>query len=89
MIEFEDGKLKTDWNILNYRIPDGYEKYVIMLAEAYHADSDIKIITRIQKVVRLIYDENVVGGEGLSDHLKKCDEIAEKVFKELNDDKKV
>lgn len=49
----------TDWKSLNHVMPDGWEKYVTMLAEACSADNELKLITRFQKVVRLIHDEQI------------------------------
>lgn len=48
---------KTDWLKLNHDMPDGWEKYVTMLAEACSADNELKLLSRFQKVVRLIHDE--------------------------------
>jgi hypothetical protein len=50
---------ETNWRELNHEIPDGFEKYVIMLCEAGGADNELKVLTRFQKVVRLIHDDKV------------------------------
>jgi hypothetical protein len=50
----------TDWKALDHEIPDGWEKYVVMLAEACSTDNELKLITRFQKVVRLIREQEVV-----------------------------
>lgn len=44
----------TDWKAMNHIIPDGYERFVVMLAEAGSADNELKLITRYQKIVRAI-----------------------------------
>ncbi len=48
--------MSTDWISLNHEIPDGFGKYVMMLAEACSADNELKLLVRFQKVVRLIHD---------------------------------
>jgi hypothetical protein len=50
---------KTDWKAMPHEIPDGWEKYVVLLCAAVSAESELKILTRFQKVVRMIHDENV------------------------------
>lgn len=44
----------TDWKGMNHLIPNGYEKFVVMLAEAGSADNELKLIARYQKIVRAI-----------------------------------
>ncbi len=55
----EQQKNETDWRSMNHIIPDGFEKYVVMLAEAGSAKNELILVTRFQKVVRAIYDECV------------------------------
>lgn len=51
--------MKTDWKSLNHEVPEGWEKYLIMLCEAGSADNELKLLTRFQKVLRLIHDEQL------------------------------
>lgn len=65
---------ETNWLSLNHEVPEGYDKYVVMLAEACGADNELKLITRFQKVVRLIHDEKVA--QARRQVLEECHEIA-------------
>lgn len=46
-----------DWKSLNHEMPEGWEKYVVLLCEAGSADNELKLLIRFQKVIRLIHDE--------------------------------
>ena len=52
-----DGKLS--WTELDHEIPEGWDKYVLLLAEACSAKNEMILISRFQKIVRLIYDEQM------------------------------
>lgn len=47
------------WGELNHEVPQSLDKYVVMLASACSADNQLKLLTRFQKVVRLIKDEQI------------------------------
>jgi len=47
----------TDWSKLDYRITPDMEKYVNMLCEAGDVDSEVKLLVRYGKVVKLIHDD--------------------------------
>ena len=51
--------MSTDWKELNHIIPPDMEQYVVMLCEAGSAKNEVVLLTRFQKVVRLIYDERI------------------------------
>lgn len=53
---------ETDWKAMNHELPADpiWEKYLVMFCEAGSADNELKLLTRFQKIIRKIYDEQVV-----------------------------
>lgn len=49
----------SNWKELNHVVPDGFDKYVLMLCSAGDAKNELILLTRFQKVVRLIYEEHI------------------------------
>jgi len=48
---------REDWLALEHKVPDGFDKFVAMLAAAGDAPNELILLTRYQKVVRAVYDE--------------------------------
>lgn len=49
----------VDWSQLKHELPPEMEKYLLMLTEALDARNELVLLGRLQKVLRLIYDEQV------------------------------
>lgn len=48
---------KTNWLSMPHELPEGTEKYLLMLIEAASAENEIKLLTRFQKVIRKMHDD--------------------------------
>jgi len=62
-----DQKIKnTDWGSMDHNVPKGYDKFVVMLAEAGSAKNELILLTRYQKIIRAVwikaYDEGLQVG---------------------------
>jgi len=51
---------ETDWLAMPHECPKEMEPYLTLLCEACGADSELKLLTRFQKVLRKIHDDLVV-----------------------------
>lgn len=58
---------------LDHRVTPHMEKYVVLLCKAISsAPSDIKKLVRIQKIIRLIFDENTERLRSAEQTLRDC-----------------
>lgn len=46
-----------DWKPLPHEVPKEMEPYLMMLVDACAADNELKVLTRFQKTLRKIYDD--------------------------------
>ncbi len=72
---------EINWLEMPHELPEGTEKYLMMLIEAGNADNELKLLTRFQKVIRKMHDDQ----KSAYDKLKADNTALKKQIEELKE----